>query len=364
MTGLRIGTIWGIPIRLHASWFLIFGMLTWSLSREYYVNEYPGMNTSIYLLLGVITSLLFFASVLAHELGHSWVALRYGIPVRGINLLIFGGVAQIERDPHSPLAEFLIAIAGPLTSLLLGGFFGLVFLGMRAYPALEAISRYLLRINLMLAAFNLIPGFPLDGGRVLRATVWAINHNYVKATHIAATIGQIIAFIFIGGGIVLMFLGQFSNGVWMMLIGWFLQNAAATANQQVNIEINLRSTTVGQAMNRQLIKLPGLTPLNRVIEEFLLKQAEPTIYVLEYGEVAGMLTPREIQKIPRPHWRFTTINQAMLPFNWLSRLSPEMDLLSALKQMEETKSTALPVFAGGELVGTLTRSMIIHLLHL
>jgi len=364
MSGLRIGTIWNIPIRLNTSWFIIFGLLTWSLSRDYFVAAYPNMSSGVYLSLGVVTSLMFFGSVLAHELGHSWVALKDGIPVRGITLFIFGGVAQIEREASTPASEFRIAIAGPLTSLLMAGVFFVLYSLDKKIPFLAAPSEYLMRINFLLALFNLVPGFPLDGGRVLRAAVWAWNKDLRKATRIAALIGQVIAYLFIGLGILRMFQGQFSNGIWMIFIGWFLQSAASSAYQQIKLETSLRSSSVRQVMNRELVKLPGLTPLDWVIEEHVLANKDPAIYVIEYGEISGLLTIREITKIPKMHWRFTTINQAMVPMDRLSTLSPETDLYSALERMDEAKVSQIPVVEGVDVIGTLSRENIARFLHM
>jgi Zn-dependent protease len=321
-SGLQIAKIWGIPIRLHASWFIVFGLLTWSLSRDLVATTSPVLN----LVIGLATTLLLFASVLAHELGHSWVAIRDGIPVKGITLFIFGGLAQIEREPRSPLSEFRIAIAGPLTSLLVAGLFGGIFLLERQSAFLAEPSFYLMRINFILALFNLIPGFPLDGGRVLRAAVWAYKKDLRQATRVASITGQVFAYLFIGWGIINLFLGQVSNGLWMIFIGWFLQNAASSAYQQLNLETILRETTVFQAMDREIIKLPGLTPLSWVIEEQMSNNRETVIYVTEYSDVSGILTIQEIMKVPRPQWPYMTINQVMTPLQRIKFLGPEMSL--------------------------------------
>ncbi len=278
-------------------------------------------------------------------------------------MFIFGGVAQIEREPRSPASEFRIAIAGPLTSLILAGIFGSIYLLDRSIPFLAAPSEYLMRINFILAFFNLIPGFPLDGGRVLRAIVWAATKNLRKATRIASVSGQVIAYLFIGYGILRLFQGQFNDGLWMIFIGWFLQNAASSAYQQINLETALSGSTVGDAMNRGVVKLPGLTPLNWVIDEHVMNHRDPAIYVTEYGEVAGMLTFKEISAVPKPHWRFTTINQVMVPFQRLVLVNSDTNLHSALKQMEEAKVVSMPVLENDQLVGTLTREGIIRFLN-
>ena len=181
-SGIYLGRVWGIPIRLHMSWFIIFLLVTWSLASGYFPQEYPTLGSTAYWLLGAVTSILFAASVLLHELGHSYMALRDGVPVRSVTLYLFGGLAQIEREPDSASSELRIAVAGPLTSLALAGFFGILFLLDRAVPFMAAPSAWLMRINFMLAAFNMIPGFPLDGGRVLRALVWGWTKSLKKAT--------------------------------------------------------------------------------------------------------------------------------------------------------------------------------------
>jgi Zn-dependent protease len=362
-SGLRIGSVWNIPIRLHPSWFIVFGFLTWSLSTGYFPVAYPVLGIGINITLGLVTSLFFFASVLAHELGHSWVALKEKIPVRGITLFIFGGVAQIEREPNSPGAEFRIAIAGPLISLLLGILFGILFFFGQNITVVAAPSQYLMRINLILLLFNLVPGFPLDGGRVFRAIVWAWNHDLRKATRIASFTGQIMAYVFIGIGFVILFQGNFVNGLWLIFIGWFLQSASGSVNQQVQMESVLQNSTVSQAMDRNIVKLPGLTPLSWVVEEHMLPNQGSAVYVTEYGEVAGLLTMRKVASIPRPHWRYTTINQAMDPLNRLIPVDPKDDLLTALKQMEKSKVAEMPVMDGELLVGTLTRENVARYLH-
>lgn len=195
---VKLGRIWGIPVGLHWSMFLVFGLVTWSLAMGYFPDEYPMLSAPVYWLLGLITSVLFFGSILAHEMGHAIVAQRNQVPVRGITLFIFGGVAQLEQEVRSPGAEFRITIAGPLVSLALAGLFGLLWLLDQSVPYLAAPSIWLARINLLLAAFNMIPGFPLDGGRVLRAIVWKWTGSLIRATRVATFTGQLAAFGFIG----------------------------------------------------------------------------------------------------------------------------------------------------------------------
>lgn len=361
---IQLGRIWGIPIGLHGSWFLIFALLTWSLGVSYFPSEYPQLSGGMNLLLGLVTSLLFFGSVLAHELGHSLLALRNRIPVKSITLFIFGGVAQIGEEPPSPGAEFRIAIAGPLVSLGLAGlFFGLWQLDQNI-PLLAAPSLYLMRINFILAVFNMIPGFPLDGGRVLRSIVWALTNNFHRATQVASFTGQLVAFGFIAFGIFTVFRGQLFNGLWLVFIGWFLQNAAASAFAQVNLQNSLRGIRVGQVMQRECTQVPGLITLNQLVDERVLNGGQRCFYVAEDGRLQGMLTLRDITAVPQPKWRFTPIEQAMVPFNRLSRVTPDTELLKALQLMDSNNVAQVPVVEDERLVGTLNREQILHYLRL
>ncbi|MDD2695876.1 MAG: site-2 protease family protein [Anaerolineales bacterium] len=359
---IKLGRIWGIPIGLHASWFLIFGLLTWSLAAGYFPGEYPGLNTAAHLGMAVVTSLLFFGSVLAHELGHSFVALRSSIPVKGITLFIFGGVAQIGQEPRSPRVEFKVAIAGPAVSLALAlGFYGLYLLD-RSFPVLAAPSQYLMRINLMLALFNLIPGFPLDGGRVLRSIVWRMTGSFQRASRVASFSGQLVAFGFIAYGVYAIFRGDFMNGLWLAFIGWFLQNAAASSYAQTSMQQSLRGIRVEQVMSRDCLRVPSLLSLNQLVEDRILSGGKRCFFVADNGKLQGMLTLRDIAAVPQQKWRFTTTAQAMVPLQRLVQVTPQTELLSALQTMDSADVAQVPVMEGEELVGMLSREQILRYL--
>jgi Zn-dependent protease len=364
-TSIKLGKIMGIPIGIHGSWFLIFALITWSLGSGYFPQEYPNLPMSAYLVLGIVTSLLFFGAVLFHELGHAFIALRNKIPVKGITLFIFGGVAQIGREPATPGAEFRIAIAGPLASLLLAGFFGGLYLLDQQIPYLAAPSLYLMRINLILALFNMIPGFPLDGGRVLRAIIWKLNGSFLKATQIASGSGQVIAFAFIGLGILTVFRGSLLNGLWLAFIGWFLQNAAAAAASQVSFEEGLRGLTVGQVMNREFVEIPGLITLNQIVQERVLGFGQHSFIVTDFnGFKLGLLTLEDITRIPQIKWRFVSAQEIMTPIHKLQYFEPNEDLLIALRKMDEENIPQMPVIDEQHLVGMLYRENILRYLKL
>lgn len=359
---VKLGHIWGIPIGLHSSWFLIFIFLTWSLATGYFPQEYPALGGLSHWGLGLVTSLLFFASVLAHELGHAWVALRNGIPVKRITLFIFGGVAQIAQEPKSPGAEFRVAIAGPLVSLALAVIFAGTWLVDQAVPFLAAPSEYLMRINAMLALFNLVPGFPLDGGRMLRAVVWKLNGSFTRATRVAAFAGQLVAFGFIAWGVFTIFQGQFLNGLWLAFIGWFLQNAAASSYAQVNLQSSLAGVKVSQVMARDCARVPSLVPLSQLVDERVLTGGGRCFFVADNGRLQGMLTLRDIAAVPQPKWRFTTTGQAMRPYSRLAQVGPDTALLSALQTMDNADVAQVPVIQNDELVGVLSRDQVVHYL--
>lgn len=361
---IKLGRIWGIPIGLHFSWFLIFGLVTWSLAVGYFPEEYPTLATPTYWILGVVTSILFFGSVLMHELAHALVALRNKLPVRAINLFIFGGVAELTQEPRSAGAEFRIAIAGPLASLGLAALFGGLYLLDQHIPLLAAPSIWLARINLLLAVFNMIPGFPLDGGRILRAVIWWKTDNLRKATQAASISGQVVAFGFIAVGIFIAFNGNFFNGLWLIFIGWFLQNAAAASLAQSNIQETLRGVTAAQAMQREFPKVSGLTPLSQLVEKGVIKGGQRSFLVDEDGQAQGILTLSDIRAIPERKWRFMTAQQVMQPFDKLAKIEPTTELLVALQLMDEANMSQLPVVHGNQILGLLSRDSIFNYLRL
>jgi Zn-dependent protease len=284
------GRILGIPIGLDYSWFLIFGLISWTLAVGYFPAEFKDWPPSEYWLVGAVTACLFFLSVLLHELGHSVVAPRYQVPVRSITLFIFGGVAQIVGEPPSAIAEFWIAIAGPVVGFTLAALFSLlepIFAG--AAPLL-ALAKYLAYINGILALFNLTPGFPLDGGRVFRAIVWGFTHNLRRATLVAADVGRFIGFLFIFSGVWQMFGGNIINGLWIAFIGWFLESAAVAQLQQQIIQSLLAGHPVSDAMSRTYTTVPADEALQRLVDEHILGSGRRSFVVTRGEAVAGLLT--------------------------------------------------------------------------
>ena len=357
---LTIARIWGIPISVHVSWLLVFALVASSLAAGYFPERQPGWGAATRWVLGALTSLAFFASVLVHELGHSRVALRYGIPIRGITLFVFGGVAQIGREPDSPGAEFRIAIAGPLTSLALAALFGGVGTVAGSMALVSVPALWLARINLFVALFNLLPGFPLDGGRVLRAAVWAWTGSFDRANRAAAAAGEVLALALIGVGTLRALGGDVAGGIWMALIGWFLHSAVAAGRAQAALRDLLRGATVSQAMARDCPSVaPDLT-LERLVHDEVLGAGRRCFVVAEDGHLRGLLTLHEVKGVPREQWSRAKVEEVMQPAHALSVVGPEEALLGALQKMDDAKVAQLPVVADGHWLGMLDREHILH----
>jgi Zn-dependent protease len=373
MTGpdWQIGRIFGIPIRVHASWFLVFAFVTWSLATGYLPDMLPGLSEPRYWTMGGVAALLLFASVLLHELGHSYVALRYRIPIRQITLFVFGGVAQMNREPPGPRAEFLIAIAGPLVSFVLGA----VLLGVAAVAnvgqGLIALGMLLGSVNLQLGLFNLIPGFPLDGGRVLRAGLWAWSGDFHRATRHAALAGQGfgLAFAALGG---LLLAGAATgvtpgpvaaNGGWIILIGIFLFVAAKGSRRQAAMRAALTSRSVGDLMIREVETVGPDVTVEEVVNRLLARGYEG-FPVVEDGRFIGMVTVRDVQGLAQALWPWRRVAEVMQPRTEAMEIVPDTSAIAALEQMMRSGESRLAVVQEGRLIGLLTRSCISRFLQL
>ena len=360
---ISLGRILGIPIGLDYSWFLIFALLTWSLATSYFPAEFKGWPITQYWIVGAVTVILMFGSVVLHELGHSVIALRYKIPVRSITLFVFGGVAQIGSEPPSAIAEFWIAIAGPITSFALAILFGMLQPLVGTFSPLLAIAKYLAYINGALALFNLIPGFPLDGGRIFRAVVWGINNSLDRATLIAANLGRFIAYLFIVIGVWQMFTGNFGNGLWIAFIGWFLESAASSQIHQQNIHDLLAGHHVSEAMRRDYTSISPDENLNQLVTDHILGSGRRSLVVKLNERILGLLTLHNVKTIPPSDWLTTRASQVMIPVAQMKRIRPDAELTDALGEMDRDGVNQLPVMMDDEIQGILGRDDVISTLH-
>jgi len=361
-SSLRIGKIFGIPIGINYTWFIVFALVTISLATGYFPTRYADWSLPGYLGIGLLTSLLFFASVLIHELAHSVVALAWGVPVKGITLFIFGGVANIGREPDRPLAEFLIAIAGPVASLLLAlGFGGLWLAGQFLDLApLAALGLYLGTINLWLGLFNMIPGFPLDGGRVFRSIVWAWSGDMNRATRWASTLGRGVAVLMIVGGGVLFLMGNVANGLWLAFIGWFLDNAASQSGQQAWLREALKGYTAKDFAAATCQTVDSNMPLDWLVRDFVLPQGQSCFLVTDGQQAQGMATLGQIRQVPRQQWGWTPVRQIMTPLSSLTPVRASESAYRVLERMLSEKQSLLPVVDGNHFLGLVRQDSLLR----
>jgi Zn-dependent protease/CBS domain-containing protein len=374
----KIGRALGIPIYVHASWFVVFFFVTWSLATGYLPDTLPGLSVPRYWGMGGIAALLLFLSVLLHELGHSYVALRYQIPIRQITLFIFGGMAHMGKEPPSPRAEFLIAMAGPFVSLVLGvGCLGGAiamdsFFARSGFQGLIALGGFLGMVNVQLGLFNLIPGFPLDGGRVLRAGLWAWNRDFNRATSQAALAG-------IGFGVALGLVGAVlmvgawsgaighsiaTNGGWLIFIGVFLFSAALASRRQAALRTSLGSVTVRQVMVHRVVTLPPDLSVQDAVDHYFVGQGFGGFPVCEKGQVLGVVTVRDVQALPTGLWSWRSVREIMRPASPLFCIPPDWSVMQAMERMVQGEWDRLVVTENGEIVGLITRSAIAQFLQL
>ncbi|MFQ6041327.1 MAG: site-2 protease family protein [Candidatus Poribacteria bacterium] len=359
---LRLGKILDIEIRLDYSWFIIFTLITGSLV-QYFISR--GMTITTSLVIGILTSLLFFASVLAHELSHSFVARAEGVPVHSITLFIFGGVAHITKEPKRARDEFFMALAGPAISIVIAILFGVIwFVTSNLSKPVAALASWLGMINGMLAVFNLIPGFPLDGGRVLRSIIWGITGNLRKSTQAASIVGRAVAYIFIFIGIWRIFFQKdWLGGLWIAFIGWFLENAAANSYRQVALRDTLEGHTAKEVMVTDCAYVPQQLTLEELVNNYILYTGRRCFPVVDEGSVLGIVTLHNVKAISKERWHSTTVSEIMTPLEKLQTVHPDDGLFDVLERMTHEDVNQLPVIDYGKLVGMVARDNVLAFIH-
>jgi len=368
-SAFNLGRIFDIQFRLHYTWFIIFLLITFSLSWQVFPALYPGWTGLTYWIIGIVTSLLFFASVVAHELAHSLVARFYGIPVKGITLFIFGGVTEMAREAARPGVELKMAAAGPACSLVIGGLFALLwFLTRGVIEPIAALAFWLAQINVVLAVFNLIPGFPLDGGRVFRSLLWRFTGNYKRSTQIAVRVGQGVGYLFILLGILVILLRPFGlgwfSGLWLAFIGWFLENAASSSYRQVKWRDTLHGFSASQVMTSVYPTVPSNITVTELVQGYILTGGHHVFMVADEGRLVGILTLDDIKSVSQPSWEATPVREIMTPVDKLKVVHPDQDALSLLEQMEADDINQMPVVSGDRVIGLVTRDNLIRFLRI
>lgn len=361
---IRLGRILGIPVGVNYTWFIALWVLAWSLAGTYFPAHFPGFPSSMYWGMGFGSALLVFASVIVHELGHAVAARRFGIRTRGIVLFLFGGVAQIAKEPPTPVAELVVAAAGPLTSLALAGTLALTR-PLVAGSALGVIATYLVWANVLLAAVNVIPGFPLDGGRMLRALVWRVTRSFERATLLASRTGQVVAIAFIALGVAGAFMGSVLTGLWLILLGWFMDTGAAASYQQALLREALGVVRVGDIMSREVHAVdPGLT-LDQLVADYFLPYKHGGFPVVWGERLLGIITLHDVKNVPRERRALTTVREAMTPLSNLRTVRPSASAYDAFARMASADIGRLLIVDNeGALVGILTRSDLLHVMRI
>jgi Zn-dependent protease len=381
MRGFRIGKIFGIDLHIDWSWLLIFGLVSWSLAASF-GQMHTEWSTQTQWGIALLAALLFFISVLAHELAHSLVAKARGVPVRNITLFMFGGVSNIQKEPTSPLGELLVTIVGPLTSFFLGFVFLVLGTGSIALSNINIMNAttmlselgpvntillWLGSVNILVGLFNLIPGFPLDGGRIVRSILWGITDNLQKATRWATWLGQAVAWTIIFAGMSMLFgmripfLGSgFINGIWLIFIGWFLQNAATRSYHKVVVQDLLEDIPVKRMMYSEVQAVPAGTNVDNLIDNYFMQSDNRAFVVFDEDKMVGLVTIEDVRKVPAESRQHTLVREVMTPSQKMVVVAPDEEASEAFYRLQSEDLRQLPVVQENKIVGLLRRKDIVR----
>jgi Zn-dependent protease/CBS domain-containing protein len=359
MTGLRVARVLGFEIRVDFSWFILFFLILWTFSAGVFPRAAPGLPRYVYVIMGSVGALLFFSSLLAHELSHSVVARAKGIPVEGITLFLFGGVAHTRMEAETPRDEFQIAAVGPLMSLAIAAVLGAaawIVTTLGGSAAVAAVLQYIAVLNVALAVFNLLPGFPLDGGRLFRALVWKLTGDATKATRVASTGGRWLGYALVALGLLSAFAGNVIGGMWLVFIGWFLRNAAISSYQQHVLLSMLSGVRAGQAMTPNPDAVPARASVRELMDEYLMRRHYSAYPVVDDGRALGMVTLNAIRNVPRDDWDSRTARDIMIPLSDVVTVRSDDHMVTVLDRLKASPARRVLVMRGDELVGIITAS--------
>ena len=361
---LQVARVFGIPIEINYSWVVIFLLITWSLASGYYPLFLPFRQEYVYWVSAGVSSVLLFVSLLLHELSHSLVAINNGIPIKKISLFIFGGVAQMEKEPDTSLVEFKIALAGPACSLVIALFCfvsGFFLEGHGISSVALSILFYMGMVNSAIVIFNSIPGFPLDGGRVFRAVLWAFTGDLRSATRIATYFGKMFSYVIMSVGMFFLYRQEFLNGVWLLVLGLFLHEAAEMSYQQLILKKALVGVQVKNVMSEDVISVPPNLSLDKLVNDYFFKHRHMGFPVVEKGLLKGIITLHDVKEISQDQWPSTCVSQAMTPVRQDLVVCPEADCLESLLQVTKSGLGRLLVVDHGKLVGIITQRGLVKL---
>ncbi|MCC7365609.1 MAG: site-2 protease family protein [Dehalococcoidia bacterium] len=352
----RIARIRGIDIEIHPSWLAILALVAYTLSDGVFPDQYEGWSEATYWIGGTGAAVLLFVTVLVHELAHAIVAQRRGLPVPKITLFIFGGVSHLSRQPKSAGEEFAIAAAGPATSLVIAVVTAALWALFRdANEQAEAVAGYLATVNFLLAIFNILPGFPLDGGRVLRSIAWRRTKSFRRATRIAGSVGESMGYLMLIGGVLLLLSGFALNGLWLMFIGWFLLGAARAESQNMQLESILANLRARNVMREDFPSVaPGIS-IQEVVDRLMVGEGERAVVVANDGGVLGIITVNDVRKVPRDEWPNVPAQRVMTPRERVVTVPVDQPALEILHLLGERRLNQVPVLEEGRMVGLVTR---------
>jgi len=361
----KLMTLLGIPVTVSWSWFIIFGLVVYTLAAGYFPIAAPEFSPPLRLLMALISALLLFACLLAHELSHSYIAKRNNLPISGITLFIFGGVAHLEKEPEDPGVEFKMAIAGPIMSLALGIFFYFLTSTLYSFGApkfLFSITDYLAYLNFGVGIFNLLPGFPLDGGRILRSMIWKLSGDLKRATMVASSFGKFAAYLLIGLGFLGIFTMNFLSGLWFIFIGLFLNEAAEMSYRQVLIKRFLTGIRVRNLMTKNVITVPADILLSALVEKYFFKYRFASFPVVSDDTLLGLITFHDIKEVPREEWGSRRASEVMLQLKDDLLIHEDEEVASALQKIAHNQVGRLLVIDDDKLVGIVSQRDIVKLL--
>lgn len=364
-TNIRLFKAFGIPIEINISWFIVFALVSWSLVSVYFPSNYPGMSLAAHWVMGLVAALLLFASVVLHELGHSYVAINHGVPIKRITLFLFGGVSQMSKEASDPVTEIKIAIAGPGVSyVLMMVFFLAYFIAARGNTpqAVAPVLKYLGYVNGLLGTFNLIPGFPLDGGRLLRAIIWKLSGDLRRSTYIASRVGGFVGIAFIAVGFLSVFTGRFVFGLWMVLIGFFLRQAAEASYVHVVINSALAGVKVGDVMKSEVITVAEDLTINDLVDGYFFRYHYDCFPVTSGETLRGLVSLDDLKNIPRERWNGTYVRDVMQQDLASLSVTSGEEVAEVLKRMVRDRCGKLPVVDGDKVIGIITRRDIMEAL--
>jgi Zn-dependent protease len=359
----QIGRLFGIPLRVHLSWLIVFGLISWSLAAGYFPAQLPDLPVWSYWVKAVVAAAMFFVSIILHELGHSLVARHHGIGIASITLFVFGGVSQMKEEPRQARQELQIAIVGPVVSLVLAVVFGILsrLAAAGGEPTgLAVVLTYLALVNLLVAVFNMLPAFPLDGGRVLRAILWSRSGDLMRATTTAARVGRVLALGLIGFGVLRLLGGNF-GGVWLMLIGWFIMQAGSAGLAQASLRQALGGLRVRDVMTTEITTVPADATVHDLIEDYFIRYTYGGYPVVSNGRVVGLVTLHELRNTPPETRTATGVERVMVPLAPRLVVDPGTPVIDALNRMTTSGAGRLVVLDQDRLVGLITANGILHL---